>query len=252
MWAVRCYAESKMHKRSVFVTMTYNEEHFPYGGSLNYKHVQLFLHRLRKAEGPFRYFVCGEYGEQLGRPHYHALLFGMDFDDKRKCNSVRSVQDVYKSERLERLWGKGFCSIGEVTYASARYCASYCISVVTGDVAADHYSKLNLDTGELFYLTPEFARMSLRPGIGALWLEKYWRDLYMSKANAVIVNGSKKRIPRYFNERMREQMPEVMENFDWEQEKRALLQWEDSTPERLRSREEVAKAKFNFIKESKI
>lgn len=88
-WAVRCYAESKMHKANTFVTFTYDDDHLPVGG-LKYRDFQLMLKRLREKLGPFRFFMCGEYGEQFRRPHYHALFFGLDFPDKLKCNSVYS------------------------------------------------------------------------------------------------------------------------------------------------------------------
>ena len=49
------------------------------------------------------------------------------FPDAVKSNSVYSRHDVYQSQKCSTsLWGKGFCSIGEVTYATAQYCACLC------------------------------------------------------------------------------------------------------------------------------
>lgn len=258
MWAIRCWAESKCHQANAFVTLTYSPEHYPMHGSLNYTHFQLFMKRLRKAVekrggGPFRFFMCGEYGDELARPHYHALLFGLDFPDKRKCNSVRSKRDVFQSEELDRVWGKGFATIGEVTYASARYVAAYTLkrhSVLGPDDM--HYRRVDTVTGELVELQPEFARMSLKPGIGLAWLERYWRDLYETAQKAVIVNGKRETIPRYFDVKMRERMPAFMESFDWEREKEALKNWENNTPERLAVRNFLHEERAKFNREASI
>lgn len=252
MWAVRCFAESKTHANNCFVTLTYDDEHYPLHGSLNYKHFQLFMKRLRKDRPPFRFFMCGEYGEQLGRPHYHALFFGLRFDDAVKCNSLYARTDVYTSEDLSRVWGKGFCTIGEVTYASARYCASYALKKhnVMGD-DDPHYKKVDPITGEIVDLLPEFARMSLKPGIGQSYLERYWSDMYETGHKAIIVNGSKKLIPRYFDDKMREMRPIFMEDYDWNREKEALERAEDNTPERLAVREQVKLASLNFAEDRK-
>lgn len=256
-WAVRCLAESQMWPENCFLTLTYNEQHFPMHGSLCYDHFQLFMKRLRKqaakeGKGPVRFFMCGEYGENLGRPHYHALLFNYNFDDRVKSNSVYSRSTVYESEMLNRIWGKGFATIGEVTYASAQYCASYVLKrhAVTGP-DDDFYRRCDPATGEIYELEPEFARMSLKPGIGAAWLERYWRDLYLTGHAAVIINGSKKKIPRYFSDAMQKIDPILMENFGWEQEKKALERADDYTPERLRDREECARAALKLAEERK-
>ena len=43
-----------------------------------------FMKRLRKRfKGKrIRFYMCGEYGEQFDRPHFHACIFGVDFPDK--------------------------------------------------------------------------------------------------------------------------------------------------------------------------
>jgi len=67
-WATRIYCEAKMHKENYFVTLTYDDTHLPVDCGLNYRDIELFHKRLRKAVGPFRFFVTGEYGEQNKRP----------------------------------------------------------------------------------------------------------------------------------------------------------------------------------------
>lgn len=244
-WAFRCYAESRMYRENSFVTLTYDNDNIPTHGSLNYSDVQSFHHRLRKRLGPFRFFVVGEYGEQTLRPHYHALYFGLSFPDAVKSNSVYSKHDVFESKLLSDCWGKGQCSIGSVTYESARYCAVYTTKKITGDLAELHYSRLIKETGELVQVDPEFARMSLKPGIGASWFDKYYPEVLAHKG--VHVNNRKQKIPSYFMSRL-----EVMQNDDYEALKLDLMSKVDldnCTRERLEVREICAKAKSKLYSE---
>ena len=67
----------------LFVTLTYDDDHLPEYNSLNYKHFQDFMKRLRKSHSGVRFYMCGEYGEDFSRPHYHALLFNCFFSDRK-------------------------------------------------------------------------------------------------------------------------------------------------------------------------
>ena len=42
-WSVRLVHEAKMHERSSFLTLTYNDDQLPVDNSLYYPHVQKFL-----------------------------------------------------------------------------------------------------------------------------------------------------------------------------------------------------------------
>ena len=77
---------------------------------------------------------------------------------------------MYRSAELDSLWGLGHTSVGDMTLQSAGYVARYCLKI-TGRDAPDHYKRINLDTGEIYSIEPEFARMSLKPGIGNGWRE---------------------------------------------------------------------------------
>lgn len=135
--------EACCHERASFVTLTYNKENIPDGGSLVPRDLQLWLKRFRKAAGECRYFGVGEYGDHSWRPHYHVALFGHG----REC------QDV-----VQRTWGLGYTLVGDLTLQSAAYVAGY----VNKKMTQKHDPRIS-ETG----LHPEFARMSLRPGIGA-------------------------------------------------------------------------------------
>ena len=108
-WAIRCTHESQLHAQNSFITLTYSEDHLPWDGSLVKSHMQDFFKRLRHYCKPqkIRYYMCGEYGENLSRPHYHACLFGKDFPDKeifKECEGILT----YTSQILEEFVVKVF------------------------------------------------------------------------------------------------------------------------------------------------
>lgn len=209
-WAVRCVNEASLHDDNCFLTLTYEDEYLPNGASLDRRDFQLFMKRLRKEIAPkkIRYYGCGEYGEEqdplvptkIGRPHFHAIIFGYDFDDK-EIHSVNHQDDhLFISEKLDRLWGKGFASIGNVTFASAAYVARYCTKKINGDMAEDHYKRIDPFTGEIHDLVPEFSMCSLKPAIGANWLKKYASDL---TKGYITHNGQPMAPPKYYKEFLR-------------------------------------------------
>lgn len=139
-WAIRCMHEAQMHKQNCFITLTYDDKHLPEDHGLHYKHFQDFMKRLRKKYGAgIRFYMCGEYGEQLGRPHFHACIFGMDFADKKLWKTTGSKSKLYRSAELEKLWTFGFSSVGDVNFESAAYVARYIMKKVTGEAATEHY-----------------------------------------------------------------------------------------------------------------
>lgn len=244
-WAMRIMHEASMHDASSFVTLTYDEAN--YSPSLNYSDYQLFMRRLRKRFGKLRFFMCGEYGEDLSRPHFHAILFGCFFHDRYLWSEKGNVR-LYRSPILEKLWPYGFSTVGDVTFDSAAYVARYIVGKVTGDAAKAHYERVSLSTGELVNLKPEFCRMSLKPGIGKRWIEKYVKDVYGFDRDSVIVNGVRCKPPRYYDEFLKGAMPEVAEWLEYDRYLRASKSVEDSTPERLAVREQVTKARLSQLK----
>jgi len=104
--------EAACHEANSFVTLTYDDAHLPPGGSLRPGDMVKFWKRLRAALGrKVRYFHCGEYGEQLGRPHHHALIFGFDFPDKVWLRGSGETS-LWRSPFLESLWPFGHSSVG--------------------------------------------------------------------------------------------------------------------------------------------
>lgn len=199
-WSLRCVHEASLHARNCFVTLTYRPEDLPADGSLNKAHWQLFAKRLRKRVGRFRYLHCGEYGDRSYRPHYHALLFGLDFMDDAVLWKEQGGNRTYTSKRLEATWKLGFCTVSALTRETAEYVARYTLKKVSKRVALERYRRIDLETGEEYHVTPEYATMSRRPGIGSGWFDK-WSDDVFPRDN-VVYRGRKYPVPRYYLNRL--------------------------------------------------
>lgn len=199
-WAIRCVHEAQQHEESIFATLTYNDENLPYRGSLHRPDIQNFFKRLRKKTPPIRVFYCGEYGENLSRPHYHALIFGFRPGDAEQ--KTRGDFPIYESELLSQTWGLGHANFGNVTFDSAAYVAGYCTKKITGDAADSHYTRSDPETGEVYKLVPEFNGSSRKPPIGGRWLQEHGRDTY--KKDALIMRDREMRPPRAYDKMMEE------------------------------------------------
>jgi len=180
--------EAQLHEHSVFVTLTYSDEHLG-SFSLVYSDFQKFMKRVRKKFGPVRFYVAGEYGDGFQRPHFHCLLFGCWFPDREFHKDLPSGFRLYRSAQLEKLWPFGFSSIGDVTFESAAYVARYVMKKVTGKAAEQHYEFVDIGSGEVSQRVPEFNRMSLKPGIGAGWFKKFGNEVFPN--DYVVMNGVK-------------------------------------------------------------
>ena len=229
-WALRCMHEAKSHAASTFVTLTYDEEHYRPG--LDHTDWQRFMYRVRERFGPTRFFMCGEYGDLNLRPHFHGLLFGLDFEDRSVIGS-----QLYRSASLERLWPYGFSTVGDVTFQSASYVARYSLKKVTGDLADVRYNRVDLRTGEVVQVAPEYGRMSLRPGLGDAWFRKYWREVYEARDGVCMPGGKVVPAPRYYMKLLDSIDPELVEEKQLERYWKSVSFAEDQTPQRLRERE---------------
>lgn len=175
-WTVRLLHESEFWDDTSFVTLTYDDEHLPSNGSLVPRDLTLFFKKLRKDLGDrkIKYYACGEYGDTYGRPHYHAIIFGLSPKDKKL---------------IDDNWCKGFVKIGCVTYDSCRYVAGY--------VQKKLYGKASKEYDEKGIVAP-FSRMS--KGLGLSYIDKYWNKLY--DMNTVTVRGVPMGLPRYYQKKL--------------------------------------------------
>lgn len=234
--AVRCWHERSLHERACFVTLTYDDEHLPYGGSLVKEHFQRFMRDLREeVVEPVRFFGCGEYGGRGGRPHYHAILFGCDFGSDRYVCGSRSGLEVYRSRSLERVWRRGRSEIGTAGFDSAAYVAGY-VAEKLGERA-------------LVGREPEFLLCSLKPGIGRGWFDLHWREVYAR--DSVVVQGREMAPPRAYDKWMQGEHPEQFVRVRrGRMERRASRYAVGEDPDDCSSRwdviEECLKARLNF------
>lgn len=205
------------------------------------------MKKLRQYYAPkkFRFYMCGEYGDEGGRPHYHALLFGLDFEDKT-IHSREGEKTHYTSETLRKIWGLGHVLIGPVTQKTAAYCARYNLKKVTGERAIEHYQRVNSETGEIYWLLPEYTNMSRMPGIGKGWFDKFKSDVYPS--DFMVDKGKKYQVPKYYDKQLEKENPDLHKTIKRKRIKRALKRAADNTPQRLAVREECLTAKTKTLK----
>ena len=204
------------------------------------------MKRLRKQTSPkkIRFYMCGEYGEKTRRPHYHAILFNHDFNDKIVWDKNESGESRYTSKLLSSLWSLGHSQTADASFQSAAYISRYIMKKVTGTPADKHYQSIDTTTGEIFQLEPEYNRMSLKPGLGHDWALKYKSDIYPS--GFCIINGKKRTVPQYYIDliELTEQQARRrrMENI-----KQGKKNPQDQTPERRKVREIVRHARTSTL-----
>ena len=251
-WAVRCVHESRMHPVNTVVTLTYDDDHLPPGGNLCYSHFQSFMRKLRRwSPVKVRFFMCGEYGELKKRPHYHAALFGFDFLDKKLCLTSKSGNSQYSSEVLDHLWPHskaGRSTVGDPTFDSFAYIARYAMQKVGGDIVhVTPHGRVDLRTGELLPLTPEFIHMSLKPGIGRTWIDKFGEtDVF--PFDRIVMNGYEAKPPRYYDKVFKSLHPERYREVQLDREDRAMLHPEESSRRRLEAKEAVTLSRLRSLR----
>jgi len=174
-WALRCMHEASLYPAgSSFVTLTFSDEYLAPGGRLDREDFVKFMKRVRKRFGPTRHFAAGEYGEDNGRPHYHALLFGLVFPDRVDWSSRKGIP-VFRSGILEDLWPFGRSEIGSVTFESAQYVAKYCLKDTDGSISLKSR------------------------GLGRGWLEKFRGEVY--RDDGVLRDGVLITPPRFYDKK---------------------------------------------------
>lgn len=176
-WSFRLEQEFKYSHGAFFVTLTYDYKHYPENGSINKRHVQLFLKRLRKKDGTnsIRYYCVGEYGSRFGRPHYHILLFG----GSEEC--IRSSWTDSKGKPI------GIVHVGRVTPASVAYVTKY---VIQKDEYEENREK-------------PFAIMSRAYGLGGRYLTDEMVTWHReNEANYSVRDGVKVRLARFYKSKI--------------------------------------------------
>lgn len=240
-WAMRCMHEKSLHEENCFITLTYNDDSLPPNG-VEKEVFQRFMKRLRyRYDGKrFKYFAVGEYGTDFGRPHYHSLLFGLDFPDK-KYWAMRKGNKSFRSATLEDLWPFGNSEIGEANFQSAAYVARYLVK----DYAKGLGQKGVREWRQAVGIAPEFCLMSRggsvkgSHGIGYGWYENFQEELI--NFDSVIVGGKEFKPPRYYFDLLAHDYPEVAAKIG--RRRRGRPDTPDKTPQQLRTEKKIAEAK---------
>lgn len=290
-WATRIMHEASLYAHNCFITLTYDEKHIPSHGSLVKSDFQKFMKRYRKfleehtwsqkkrcyEKNPNitvfdgrsksyvkkvckcyvrnRFYHCGEYGDRNNRPHYHAVIFGHNFFDWVYLFDSPSGMPVYTSPTLEKIWQKGYVTIGELTFESAAYVARYVLKKVNGDLSEviddetglKHYERIDLQTGQVVEVIPEYSTQSRRPGIGRNWIDVYRTDVYPK--DFTTIRGVKVKPPRYYDKMLRSIDPVMYDEIKVGRNLNAYLSTENTEP-RLVVREKVKAAQLKNLKRS--
>lgn len=187
-WALRCVLELPYYADNcLFTTLTYDDEHLPIDNSLHKEHLRTFWKDLRSdmanlGLGKIRYFASGEYGDENGRPHYHAIIFGLGCDYEEYDARTKGFASF--AHLIEDNWHRGKVFNGLVTYNSCRYVAEYIFKKLSGKLADDVYGDLQIPF------------QAVSNGIGKDWFDDY-ASITM-KRGYILYNGVKHSIPRYF------------------------------------------------------
>ncbi|WNK13338.1 MAG: replication initiator protein [Microvirus sp.] len=255
-WALRCQHEASQHKhpdggsKNCFLTLTYDSEHLPENMSVDKTEWQLFADRLRKKMGKFRYLHVGEYGEENKRPHYHALIFGLDFSEDREWLSTENGNPYYVSPTIGRLWKKGFHIVAAVTPETINYVCRYTQKKILGtssdaqSMRSKRYERVSAETGEVWMVEPEYATMSLKPGIGSAWWDKYKGDLFPD--DFAIYQGKKMKTPKFYLDKHAVEDKEGHAAVKKLRAKYAASKAADNTPERRKVKAAITQARSSL------
>jgi len=181
-WTLRLLHESQYWDSCIFFTLTYDDKHLPDNESLSISDLQKFFKRLRKRlkkERKIAYYASGEYGDKHDRPHYHVIMFGLDFlnDDDRKL-----IQDSW--DLCD--WSTQKKSFGVVTPQSIRYTLKYIEKKVIGKEAKYAYDE--------YSIIPPFRLIS--KGIGKRYAIDHKEEV---EKNSLSLRGCRRSTPRYYS-----------------------------------------------------
>jgi len=241
-----------MHEENCVITLTYNDDNLPQGGTLVIQHFQKFMKRLRNnnRHKKIRFYHCGEYAEldedigkpqlecKLGRPHYHACLFNHQFNDL-ELHEEKETGNIYTSETLSTVWGKGFVTVMDLTLKSAGYVARYITKKINGDKSDEHYQKVCPITGEITPVQKEYATMSRKPGIASDWYKQFKGDVFPSDDVIVLSSNSYHHVPtpRFYDRLLEQESPGLYQQIKDKRTAFAELHIRDNTLKRLKVRE---------------
>lgn len=199
-WAFRLGEELKRSTSGAFITLTYAKTPVTQNGhpTLCRKEFPKFIKRLRHKEptipytkkdgttgrkSPIKYYACGEYGSELGRPHYHAIVFNL------------SPQALNNSDIIHSAWGLGHVTIDPCNGATMRYVTNY---VMKGKFQPEDCQ----ETGLIDDRIPEFNLMSKNMGLNYLTPQMVKYHVENQITHITKSGGALAPLPRYFRDKI--------------------------------------------------
>lgn len=199
-WALRMTHELQSWQGiACFITLTYDDDNLPEGGTLKKKDLQNYFKRLRKNIYPLKikYFACGEYGGETYRPHYHAIIFGL-------------FNDLESKDQIKIAWGKGLIDVGTAEPNSINYVAKYIDKQLSDTLEDEFYTQHGLEAP--FRLSSN--------GLGLTWLIDNKDQLIHFEC--ISHNGIEKALPRYYLKKLGLEKSEFRKKKAYEQEKKYI------------------------------
>lgn len=257
-WANRVMLEAKEFKNNYFITLTYDEINVPYKQIIDTETGEIIIGQTLKKEDltnfnkrlnitwkrkhnhqGIRYYECGEYGETTERPHYHLIIFNLPhLEDLKYYTTTDTGNILYTSETITKIWGKGYVTIGEVTWDSACYVARYVMKKKYGKDAENYYkSKAKI---------PEFTTMSRMPGIAKNYYDQNKEKIYAT--DEIFIQGTKEIIKakpsKYFDRLYEKENPKHMKEIKRKRDislnrKNEILTKELIAPEKIQEQREI-------------
>lgn len=194
MWTLRCLYELADWDCASFITLTYDDLHIPKDMSLKPDDLKNFWKLLREnlykeygVRRKIKYYACGEYGEKTKRPHYHAIVFGLDsYSDKDR----QILSDTWKNCEpwlFDKNRGDNSAML-PVCREDIAYTCGYVQKKLNGEMASKEYGD---------NIRP-FSRSSQKLGLNFAIANS---DRLKSNGFTYL-NGHKIAVPRYFREKL--------------------------------------------------
>lgn len=180
-WAFRLEQQLKVSKSQCFVTLTYDTDFLPIlpnlQHTLNPDDITNFFKRLRNYnQDKIKYYICGEYGTDTARPHYHILLYNA---------KIETIQKAWSDVNGRPL---GHVHYGNVELPSVVYALKYImkpgrIPEFNGDQRISEFQRMSKGLGKN-YVTAA--------------IKKYHLSDLVENCHLTFRDGKKIAMPRYY------------------------------------------------------
>lgn len=214
--ALRIMLEAESYPGSTyFLTLTYNNENL---GNLDLEHRDWaqfmknfrqkfcqvkFCEYPRKTRRQYRgrsltfkkvkQVMCGEYGDDFGRKHFHGIIFNHVFHDMVATGTFsKKGNAIFTSPSLESVWKKGHVQVEKITFDLALYVGSY---------VTDNLDDVDVNLG---HEKDQYGRFG--HGIGESWIRQWWRDVLIKGQVNTLERDYP--VPRYFYKKIFDWYPE--------------------------------------------